>query len=298
MVLALLWLGCSAEPALSLRERCFPGVGDPGRPMPEYDRFGPEVGEHCAGTAHQRISDVERVVFVGDSVTKGTPPTDERDFYRTIVGEGLQERFPGVVVDDCSEWGAETHDLQSGDRQLEACFGDVNPERTLVISTLGGNDMFEVATDMHEGATLDELRPRLQESLDDWDRALTWLDDPVRFPAGAQVVLANVYEFTDATGDLASCPTAAYFGYDFQVPGMRDAYVELNEGLVELAVQHRVDAIFLLEHFCGHGFYSDDPTNECYRGPDTPRWFDGTCIHPNPEGHAAIADLFLKVVDG
>jgi lysophospholipase L1-like esterase len=286
------------EPALSVRDRCFPGIGDPSLMMPEYDRFEPTVGAHCAGTAHQQIDGVERVVFVGDSVTKGTPPTDEDDFFRTLVAEGLEERFPGVEVADCSAWGAETHDLHGPDGQLEACFDDVNPERTLVIGTIGGNDMFEVATRMHEGETLEQLVPRLDQSLGDIEQLFAWLADADRFPAGAQVVLANAYEFTDATGDLASCPTAEFFGYDFQVPAMRDAYVHLDEGYLELAVEYRVDVMFLLEHFCGHGFFSDDPTNECYRGPETPRWFDGTCIHPNPDGHAAIAELFLQVVDG
>ncbi len=52
----------------------------------------------------------------------------------------------------------------------------------------------------------------------------------------------------------------------------------------------------MLESFCGHGFYAGDPTNECYRGPDAEVWFDATCIHPNPAGHAAISDMVLDVV--
>lgn len=301
MLLALLLAcgpGAPTPDDRSIRERCFPGIGDPELPMPEYDRFGPEVGAHCAGTAHQDITGIERVVFVGDSITKGTPPTDERDYFRTRVGDGLAERFPGVEIVDCSEWGAETSDLLSGDEQLEACFDAVNPERTLVIGTMGGNDMFEVAQRMRDGQTVQDVRPRLDASLADLDAALTWLEDPARFPAGAQVVLANVYEFTDATGDLASCPSSALLGMDFQVPEMREAYVHLDEGIMELAVDHRIDLMFMLEHFCGHGFNHDDPANECYRGPGTPLWFDGTCIHPNPDGHAAIADLFLTVIDG
>jgi hypothetical protein len=55
--------------------------------------------------------------------------------------------------------------------------------------------------------------------------------------------------------------------------------------------------IFMLEHFCGHGFHNEDPTTRCYRGPGTGRWFDLTCIHPNPTGHARIAEMFLAVID-
>ena len=38
---------------------------------PNYDQFGPQVGSHCLGTNHQDIDKVERVVFLGDSVTVG-----------------------------------------------------------------------------------------------------------------------------------------------------------------------------------------------------------------------------------
>ena len=55
--------------------------------------------------------------------------------------------------------------------------------------------------------------------------------------------------------------------------------------------------IFALEAFCGHGFNHDDPTAPCYRGPTAPRWFDATCIHPNPLGHANLADMFFAVVE-
>lgn len=65
---------------------------------------------------------------------------------------------------------------------------------------------------------------------------------------------------------------------------------------MSIAVDTDSDMLFLLEAFCGHGFHHDDPESPCYRGPDTEIWFDGTCTHPNPTGHAVIADMFLDVV--
>jgi hypothetical protein len=55
--------------------------------------------------------------------------------------------------------------------------------------------------------------------------------------------------------------------------------------------------IFLLEDFCGHGFERDNPAAPCYRGPNTPAYFDLTCIHPNPTGHEHIRDMFMAVVN-
>jgi len=54
--------------------------------------------------------------------------------------------------------------------------------------------------------------------------------------------------------------------------------------------------VFLMETFCGHGFKREDPNLQCYRGPGAAMWFDGTCIHPNPAGHAVIADLIMDVI--
>ncbi|MEQ9323824.1 MAG: hypothetical protein RIF41_31965, partial [Polyangiaceae bacterium] len=41
---------------------------------PDYDQFMPVVDSHCLGTDHQDITNVEHVVFLGDSVTVSTPP--------------------------------------------------------------------------------------------------------------------------------------------------------------------------------------------------------------------------------
>ena len=56
------------------------------------------------------------------------------------------------------------------------------------------------------------------------------------------------------------------------------------------------DMVFMLEHFCGHGFNADDPRAPCYRGPNSELWFDLTCTHPNAAGHAEIAKLFEATV--
>jgi hypothetical protein len=68
------------DPNAPLAERCFAGVGDPSQGLPQYDTFGPEVPRHCMGTDHQDIADLDRVVFLGDSITTGTPPTPEGGF--------------------------------------------------------------------------------------------------------------------------------------------------------------------------------------------------------------------------
>ena len=45
--------------------------------------------------------------------------------------------------------------------------------------------------------------------------AVRWFyEDPNRFPNGVFVVFSNMYEFTDATGDVDSCAAAGLAGFD------------------------------------------------------------------------------------
>ena len=129
---------------------------------------------------------------------------------------------------------------------------------------------------------------------------VTWLKDPANMPGGADVVFTNMYEFTDATADTHSCVSSWFAGYANPIPdpaALTAMVVWANEQFLKIAVDTRADMVFLFESFCGHGFHAGDPNAPCYRGPNTPVWFDLTCIHPNPLGHQAIADMFLAVVN-
>lgn len=282
----------------TIRENCFADVGGSEDAVPEYDQFDPVVGRHCSGTNHQDIAGVEKVVYLGDSITEGTWPTLEEDFYRNQLTGMLEGAFGSMEVDRCSAFGARTDDLlKDPHRQVLDCFPDVEPKTTLVVMTIGGNDMFAAAEEIREGGDADSINGLLDQTYADLSEALRWFDDnPEHFPNGVYVVFSNIYEYTDATGDMGSCPTAEVFGFSGQVPEMRDAYVWMNEQYMKLAVESERDMLFTLESFCGHGFFNEDPTNECYRGPGAERWFDDTCIHPTPAGHLQMAKMFMDVV--
>lgn len=323
MLALLLALACAADappadtgPAArgtpmpaTIRDRCFPGIGDAEAGFPAYDQYGVVVPDHCMGTDHQEVDRIEKLVFLGDSITAGTPPTPEDEYYRNALATMLDARYgPGLEIVDCSEYGARTDDLLlHSDRGLNLCFPEgVEDRRTLIVMTIGGNDMFAAAEDV---ATQGEAAAvtTVSQAITYLDEALAWiregadLDGPTpevsdRFPNGVFVAYSNVYEYTDATGDLGSCPAAEILGFDYAVPQLRDGYIWISEAFLELSVRYHMDAILMLEHFCGHGFRADDPEGECYRGPDTEPWFDGTCIHPNPAGHRQIAEMFYWTI--
>ena len=289
--------------ALSVREKCFAELGDASLGLPEYDAYNPTIGTHCSGTDHQNISSIEKVVFLGDSVTAGTPPTPADEYYRAQLTERLTAQFGELEVADCSAWGARTDDLLlEPHQQILTCFPEVEDKRTLVIITAGGNDMMAAVDVLLEGASQEEILAEVETYADRMDEAIRWFRDNEAkwFPGGVSIIFGNVYEYTDATGDLTSCELADDFGYaelGDNAAALRQGYLRINERFMQTAAETRTDMIFMLEHFCGHGFHADDPSNECYRGPEEAEvWFDLTCIHPNPTGHQKIAEMFFDVV--
>jgi lysophospholipase L1-like esterase len=290
---------------------------------PDYDQFGPVIGSHCMGTNHQDIAGVERVVFLGDSITVGTPPTLSGGYYRSLVADALAAKF-GIQAPNglwkaadfingtsllqesgdfasCSKWGARTDDLLMGGAQIADCFApEALSKRTLVVMTMGGNDIASLTQDAIDGATQADLWMKTQEFVQYQREAMEWLYAPGRFPNGVLVVFANIYEFTDGTGDVQACDVSGLAGFDQPVPApdqLKEMVIWANEQYLSIAVDHQADMIFLLEDFCGHGFNAEDPTAPCYRGPGNANWFDLTCIHPNPTGHQHIADMFMAVVN-
>lgn len=309
-------------------EQCF-GDGFVNEPNlgPNYDQFNPTIGSHCLGTNHQDITGVQRVVFVGDSITVGTPPTLSADYYRSKTADALEAAFTlawgeggesealwklvnvfdGTSVAhfsgdfaSCAKWGARNDDLLQDNSQLEDCFPPETRELVnLVVMTSGGNDLNSLTQAAIDGATEEELWAQIENAVELERGAVQWLKDPKNFPNGTHVVFANLYEFTDGTGEVMACDVSGLAGFDQPIPApdqLAEMVVWANEQYMAIATETGADMIFLLESFCGHGFNADDPTAPCYRGPGTEIWFDLTCIHPNPTGHQQIADMVMAVV--
>lgn len=297
-------VGPDAPPERPTVNQCFADIlataPDGSYDGPDYDQFEPVVGYHCLGTDHQDITGIQKVVFLGDSITVGTPPTYPEDYYRNVLTAALTERFGELVVDaEHAKFGARNDDLlREPHQQILMAFPEVEPLRTLVVITMGGNDVFAWAEAHAEGKTDEEIMAMVQEAVTDFDDAMRWFrQNPERFPNGVFVVFSNIYEYTDGTGDTTVCPLAATLGLTEPWPGGRAPVIWANEQYMRIAVEYGFDMIFLLENFCGHGLLYDDPSTQCYRGPDTEPWIDATCIHPNPAGHAEIARMVTAVVD-
>ena len=303
-------------------EACYQDVFVNGFPGINYDGLNIPIGSHCLGTNVQDISDVERVVFLGDSVTVGTPPTQVGDYFRNELADSLADRFalsfgsnkglwqtPNVfdgtsVVQDsgdfssCAKWGARTDDLIAGN-QLSDCYPeDTRDLETLTIITMGGNDLAKIAQESGEGAPAEVSWELAESAVAHMRESMEWLKDEGNFPAGHHVVFANVYEFTDGTGAVESCQLSGLAGFE-PLTSIGDALLVIGwieDQYARIAQETGSDFVFMFEEFQGHGFRSDDPEAPGYRGPGNANWFDLTCIHPTPTGHGAIAEMFLATV--
>jgi lysophospholipase L1-like esterase len=275
--------GSTMKPSDCLSEHHFPVP-------PDYDPFEPVMGSHCKGTNHQDIAGVQKLVILGDSISQGTPPTPSNQFYRNVLADKLSAKFPDLVVEECAENGARMSDLAG---QIDACFPGVEPLTTLVVMTMGGNDAVNWATN---DLSQEEAEADAEVIAGELRDAVATLQDPAKFPAGSYFIFTNVYEYTDGTADLDSCPTAGLAGLSGTYYAGATALAKLQELYMEVAVDTQTDMVLMGEEFCGHG-YNRDETNTCYVGPDAENWFDLTCIHPTPTGHGVIADLFELVVD-
>lgn len=291
-----------------------------GSPGPDYSEYDVELGSHCQGTNQQDITEIERVVFIGDSVTVGTPPTGAAAFYRSIVANELADMFglqapeflwqqydpiggTSVLQESgdfasCAVWGARNDDLIP---QLEDCFAVEDFQmRTLVVFTMGGNDGAALAKDYLDGVPLATVLEELDMMVANHEAAIDWLvGDAGTFPNGVFVVNANVYEFTDSTLDFLSCPAAGTAGFNSNPDNpavLLGSQRFINEEYMRIAEENGTDVVFMSEGFCGHGYHADDPESACYRGEGNETWFDFTCIHPTPTGHEALAEMFMNVI--
>lgn len=263
-------------------------------------------------------------MFIGDSITVGTLPTLTSQWYRNRVADMLARRyglrppsvswrnadpFNGMSLEmfsgdfaSCAKYGARTDDLlMDPHRQLETCMPEDSRDKvTLVVMTIGGNDIFSLLEDINAGFPPDLLRDNYRRATGLLRDAVTWIKEPGRFPNGVHVIMGNTFDFTDADGaeDMASCFGAQLIGLDTPLrdPLLHEILAEAQEEYLSIAVDTQSDLMFLGESFCGHG-NSSDPYSRCYRGPNAGVWYDLTCEHPNADGHTAILQMVRAVLD-
>jgi hypothetical protein len=221
-----------------------------GGPQGIVGAYGARLLPDCLGTRHQEWRGVQRVVFVGDSVTVGTPPadlvslasvgsavtdivTDVDESYRSRLSDALATHFgldgPGLTWRgwnplaqgealqrssgdfwNCARWGSKTRDLAG---QIENCFPDSQRDKkTMVVFTSGGNDLVDLVDMAADGDSDDAIWARAERTVADLEAAIEHLKDTSAFPAGNLVLFGTPFEYTDWSGDVTSCSAASASG--------------------------------------------------------------------------------------
>ena len=290
-------------PLAALAACCGRGGGDSAGSELESAGFSAAIndppGLDRVGTyAHGLPESPSTVIFAGDSITAGAgSPGPDGDYARLLVnnsdawpdwdGVDLATRYPGIDVVDVSRGGAWTGTVLTDQRErFEEQVTLPFEGEALVVITVGGNDLQSVLLDPSSA------EERAEKTVGNWREIADYFLDDERFPDGSTVLMANVYEPTDAVGQVRSC----FYGLDISslLPRLHD----VNTQLRELAVEAEFSALDLRGTFLGHGFHHDDPSSLHHDADDPSLWLASDCIHPNPRGHHEIRAMFWRAIAG
>jgi lysophospholipase L1-like esterase len=241
------------------------------------------------GTNNQDIAGVERVIFLGDSIT--ATPYYLAIPWSDVIKPRLRTLFgSGVEFQNYAAWGAKTEDVR--DDQLPS-IDTASTKRTLVMMTVGGNDALQVI-----GEPAEVSLAHMETKMAILEEIIQWIIDPAHFPGGVYLIYSNMYDPTDGVGDFTHCGLGVSYG---DWPALPEIEPIANSWFLDLAMTYHVDMLEMHGLFLGHGYHNNDITNPWYChdcAPDCPcpRWFDLTCIHPTGDGHAALAGFFYGMI--
>ncbi len=257
-----------------------------------------------------RPTDPQRLITLGDSITDGTGATTRDLSYPALLyanddhtwsdwqGVDLTTRFPELTEwVDVSRGGATTDSLVGTQLprltdQLGLKHSAVTGE-SIAVLTIGGNDlqaaMFEllILDDGERDAHAEELIALMVGNL---EATLDHFEDPTRYPDGALVYFANVYDPTDGRGQADSC----FLGADLSA--LWPLFDDANAAMRDVAERRGAALIDMRGHFLGHGHNYDDETLPHYDASDPSLWLDLDCIHPNDRGHHEIRTIFYEAI--
>ncbi len=277
--------------------------GDTDDTSDSVDTFRPAIDEAPSpdrvGTyVHTLPKSPKTVIFLGDSITAGAGAWNNDEDYASLLvnntttwpgwnGIDLATRYPGVDVIDVSKSGAWTGTVLNDQLdRLEAQLTLPFEGEVLVVITVGGNDLQSVLRNPSE------VEERLEKTVNNWREIAEYFLEDQHFPDGSTVLMANVYEPTDAVGQAGNC----FYGLNISslLPSLHDANTQLR-GLAE---EVGFSALDMRGTFLGHGFNYSDPTTPHYNEDDPSLWLANGCTHPNPLGHHEIRVMFWRAIAG
>jgi acyl-CoA thioesterase I len=186
-----------------------------------------------------------------------------------FAGRDLVTRHPGLDCRFLAEDGATTDSVIASQLgELEMLDEDAE---TLVTLTVGGNDLLGLL-----GASPGDGADRLRHIVANLEGIVSKIVDRLR---KATLLVANVYDPTDGTGDLEGTRLA---------PREMKWLADYNAAVARIGQTGRARLIDLRHHFAGHG----------RSAPPDKRWYwTGSLIEPGAVGASEIRRLWLAALD-
>ena len=263
------------------------------------------AGPVVAAEPFQSVWSERKVLFVGlgDSMTAGfgAEPLGNSYFNRLVEnpvdefpemqGLCLKQVLPQLSVENLAVSGSTS--IEHSDSHLPKL--EVKDADTfgVVAMTTGGNDVIHNygRTPPREGAmygaTLATAKPWITNFRKRLDQMIEAVEE--RFPGGCCIFLGNIYDPTDAVGDIEQAPLPLPPWPD----GLRvmQAY---NQVIADCAARHgSVHLVDIHGTFLGHGLHAQQFWQPHYDAGDPHYWYFDNLEDPNNRGYDAIRRLFL-----
>ncbi|MCO4748412.1 MAG: SGNH/GDSL hydrolase family protein [Proteobacteria bacterium] len=251
---------------------------------PDVDNYVPESYPPASPTT---------AIFFGDSITAGVGAGDTLSWSELLVqnndttwggyeAHDLQDAFPSITrTVNVAKGGDTTGDLltQAAAAEAELTFPVSGP--VFIGVTIGGNDLVSVILQPSaQPQTVAAMNTNIGAFID-------WTQDTSKFPDGAYVYMANVYDPSDGVGTAAAC----FQGFD--TSSAVAALQQANDNLRTMAETRGFSVVDMHGHFAGHGLNYTMTDIDTYDATDPSLWFESDCIHPNQRGHHELRRIFF-----
>ena len=281
-----------------------------------YFRYARPVDSGPAGPAvsreHFERSWTERPVVLlglGDSITQGLGASPGRAYFNRLVKNPVDE-FPDMErislsqvlpnLQPLNRSIAGTTSIECIDYQLPKLETFSADTFGIVVMTTGGNDVIHNygRTPPREGAMFGAKVDEIGEWVQNYERRLDTIVERMRsvFPGGCHLFVGNIYDPTDADGDIVHAGLPAW-------PNGLKVLQEYNEALVRFSKRHSdVTLVDIRSGFLGHGIHCTHFWHRYYHREAPYYWYWENLEDPNDQGYDAIRRMFLleiaKVVPG
>jgi hypothetical protein len=241
---------------------------------------------------------------IGDDITAGPSDREEFSYFQRLVknprgdspdmlGKNLSMVFPNLSASNtASSWS------NSINHREAVGMMSVYPDDVfgIVVMSTGLNEILHSygKEPPREGAMYGATPEQAEPWLDNFQKRLDEMIQHIKyiFPGGCQIFIANIYDFTDGTGNMNAWITNA--------PAWQDGLVILeayNQIIQDCAAKYEnVHVVDIHKTFLGHGVNCGKfgPGND--KGGDRTCWYQTKSEDPsaNERGHDVIRRLFLN----